>query len=362
MAEPTKGPARAAKGSRTKPSGGAKRSGTASRARQPSWKRRLMSGLKVGTILALVLALLGMGGLVYAYQRTDFPDPNSAFQTEKTTVYYRDGTTQLGSFAEQNRTSIPYDQMPASIKDAVIAAENRDFWTDKGISPSGIMRAAWQILRGKPLQGGSTITQQYIKIFYLTSDQTPTRKITELLLAVKMGRSMPKEQVLEGYLNTIYFGRGAYGIQAAAKAFYNKDAKDLTYAESAVLASVLNNPSIFDPSVKASNIDRLTNRYRYVLDGMAEMGKITPEQRAAAQNLPPFPEVPKSQRYGGPNGYLLKMVEAELGAVGIPSDMVSGGGLKVITTFDQKAQEAAVASAQKYTAQAASAARAKPDA
>ncbi len=357
MANPPQGPSRAAKGSRTKPAGGPKRGARA----KPTWKTRLLTGLKVVTIAGLVLALLGMGGLAIAYQRTDFPDPNSAFQTEKTTVFFRDGTTPLGSFAEQNRTSIPYAQMPQSIKDAVIAAENRDFWTDKGISPTGIARAAWYIARGKELQGGSTITQQYIKILYLTSDRTPTRKLTELLLAVKMGRAMPKEQVLEGYLNTIYFGRGAYGIQAAAKAYYNKDAKDLTYQESAVLASVLNNPSLFDPSVKATNVNRLTDRYRYVIDGMAEMGKLTEAQRVAAQTLPPFPDVPKSQRYGGPNGYLLKAVEAELAAANIPADMVSGGGLKIITTFDAAAQQAAVESAQKYTAQAASAAKAKPD-
>ncbi len=357
MADSRKGPARAAKGSRTKPTAGAARAAST----QPTWKRRLVKGLKISGIGALVLALLVMIGLVVAYQRTDFPDPNSAFQTEKTTVFFRDGTTQLGTFAEQNRTSIPYAQMPQSIKDAVIAAENRDFWTDKGISPSGIARAAWYIARGKDLQGGSTITQQYIKILYLTSDRTPTRKLTELMLAVKMGRSMPKEQVLEGYLNTIYFGRGAYGIQAASKAYYNKDAKDLSYQEAAVLASVLNNPSLFDPSIRATNVARLTDRYHYVLDGMAEMGNITAAQRSAAEALPPFPDVPKSQRYGGPNGFLLKAVEAELAAANIPSDLVSGGGLKIITTFDAAAQQAAVASAQKYTVQAASTARAKPD-
>ena len=240
MAEPTKGPSRAAKGVPSTPARAAKRGVTPT----PAWKRRLVQGLTVTTILVLVLGLLGLGGLAFAYQRTDFPDPNTAFQMQKTTVFYRDGTTQLGSFAEQNRTSIDFAQMPQTIKDAVVAAENRDFWTDKGISISGIARAAWYIVRGKEMQGGSTITQQYIKILYLTSDRTATRKLTELLLAVKMGRSLPKEQVLEGYLNTIYFGRGAYGIQAASKAFYMKDAKDLTYQEAAVLASVLNNPGL----------------------------------------------------------------------------------------------------------------------
>ncbi len=372
MAEPNRGPSRAKRGAVTSGSGGVishsepatgrgGRRGKRAAQGQGRWKRRVLKGLQVLTVLVLSLALVGVAGFVFLYQTTSFPDPNTAFQTEKTTVFYRDGTTQLGTFAEQNRTSIPYAEMPQTIKDAVVAAENRDFWTDRGISPAGIARAAFNIARGRSLQGGSTITQQYIKILYLTQDQTWDRKVTELILAIKMGRSMPKEQILEGYLNTIYFGRGAYGIQAAAKAYYNKDAKDLDYREAAVLASVLNAPARFDPSVRASNVDRLTTRYHYVLDGMLEMGAITAEQRSAGDELPPFPEIPKSQRYGGPNGFLLKMVEAELAAADIPADQVAGGGLQIVTTFDQKAQDAAIASAQKYTQEAATKARTKQD-
>jgi len=163
---------------------------------KPRWQRRLVATLKVLAIGVLVVALLGIGVVAVAYQRTNFPDPNAAFMTNKSNVYYNDGTTVLGSFAEQNRTSIAYSEMPQSIKDAVVAAENRGFWTDKGISPTGIVRSLYEIARGRSLQGASTITQQYIKILYLTSDQTATRKFTEVLLAIKMGRSMPKEQIL----------------------------------------------------------------------------------------------------------------------------------------------------------------------
>src|SRR5918997_2168275 len=120
----------------------------------------------------------------------------------------------------------PVDKRPQNIKDAVVAAENRSFWTDRGISIRGMARAAWVISRGGTIQGGSTITQQYIKIKYLYSEQTATRKFKELFLAYKINKQLSKEQILEGYLNTIYFGHGAYGVQAASKAFFDRDAQD----------------------------------------------------------------------------------------------------------------------------------------
>ncbi len=331
------------------------------RTARPAWKRRLVAGLKALTILFLVLGILALGGTAIAYQRIAFPDPNTEFQMNKSTVFYRDGTTQLGSFVEQNRTTIPLSQMPKHLQDAVVSAENREFWTDKGISPSGIFRAGWNIARGRELQGGSTITQQYIKVLYLTQDRTATRKVKELLLAVKIGRSMPKEQILEGYLNTIYFGRGAYGVQAASRAYFNVDAKDLTVPQSVALASILNSPGTLDPSDGQKSVDRLTKRYAYVLDGMVQMGALSPEDKAAAEALPDFPEVPRSSRLGGPKGFLLKAVEAELVANGFTAAQISGGGLQIISTFDPAAQEAAVTSAQKWTQQAAAAAAKKQD-
>ena len=138
--------------------------------------------------------------------------------------------------------------MPETIKDAVVAAENRTFWTDNGIDPKGIIRAVFNNASGNDRQGASTITQQYVKILYLTTEQSYTRKIKEAILALKLVRQQSKEEILQGYLNTIYFGRGAYGIQAAAQAYFEKDAKDLDLRESAVLASVINNPSRFDPA------------------------------------------------------------------------------------------------------------------
>ncbi|ROR54708.1 membrane peptidoglycan carboxypeptidase [Luteococcus japonicus] len=310
------------------------------------WKRIL----GIAAIGVLVMALVSMiAGLVF-YNRTSLPDPNEEFTTNTTFLYYNDGKSKLGSFAVQNRQSLSYEQMPVSIKDAVVAAENRDFWTDRGISPSGIVRSAWAIARGGEVQGGSTITQQYIKVLYLSQDRTMARKLRELVLATKMGKEMKKEEILQGYLNTIYFGRGAYGIQAASKSYFNTDAKNLTVPQAAVLASVLNNPSAFDPSAAKGNKERLLGRYRYVLSGLKEAGKITDAQYAQwSKALPEFPEIPLNQRWAGTNGYLLKMVENELLAKGFTEGQIEGGGLQITTTFDEELQKRAVEVGTYYT-------------
>ena len=185
---------------------------------------------------------------------------------------------ELGNFAIQNRIPLTFDKMPETMKQAAVAAENRSFWTDKGISIRGMVRAAWTIARGGDVQGGSTITQQYIKILYLNSDQTLTRKFRELFLAYKINKEMSKEEILAGYLNTIYFGHGAYGVQAASKEYFDVDAKKLTVPQAAFLATVVNNPSMYDPRDDDDH-SRILSRYRYVLHSMAEMGNITPYRK-----------------------------------------------------------------------------------
>ena len=281
---------------------------------QKSRARKFWGRLGVTALVLFIIGgLAGLGGFIFLYSTTNLPDPNEDFTTNTTFLYYEDGRNQMGSLAVQNRVTIPYDQMPQLMKDAVVAAENRSFWEDPGFSVTGMLRGAWSIVRGGEVQGGSTITQQYIKIFYLDSSRTIQRKVRELFLATKMGREVPKEQILEGYLNTIYFGRGAYGIQAAAKSYFLKDSKDLTVDESAALAAILNNPAGFNPSGGEEKRQRLLGRYQYVLDGMLEMGAISQAEHAAARpQLPEFPEVPVNDRYGGPKGFLIKMVEDEL--------------------------------------------------
>jgi len=299
-----------------------------------------------------------MGTFFYLYSTTDLPDPNEDFTTNTTFIYYNDGRNELGSLAVQNRQTLEYSAMPQVMKDAAVAAENRTFWKDPGFSITGIARGAFSIATGGEVQGGSTITQQYIKIYYLNSEQTLSRKVRELMLAIKMGRELPKEEILQGYLNTIYFGRGAYGIQAAAKSYFLKDAAELTMSEAAALAAILNNPAGFNPSGGQEKVDALEGRYQYVLGGLLEMDAISQaEHDEAAKSLPEFPDVPVNDRYGGSKGFLIKMVEDELAEQGFDESKIAGGGLKITTTLDKKLQTSANAIAAEYTQKAAEDAR-----
>jgi membrane peptidoglycan carboxypeptidase len=309
-------------------------------------KRKVHSG-RLKRVLRWLL-LLGLFGFVagaatvaVAYTMIDVPDPNEDFQAQTTSVYYSDGKHKIGTFAVQNRTAVPLSKVPDHMQEAVVAAENRDFWTDSGIDPTGIIRAAYSNLRGESTQGASTITQQYVKNLYLTQEQTYTRKIKEIFLAVKLERQLSKEQILEGYLNTIYFGRGAYGVEAAAQAYFDKPARKLTVRESAVLASVLNSPGTLDPAVEKDNRAELKERYRYVLDGMAATGAIDGAKAAKLQRrLPKLAKDEDDDTLAGPKGHLVELVEEKLVEHKFTADEIYGGGLKVVTTLNWKAQRA----------------------
>jgi len=305
-------------------------------------KQKLKRIAKWVSITGLVCVLLAVAGFVYLYRTTEIPDPNEEFRTQTSFVYYADGKAEVGSFVTQNRVSIPLDQMPQTVQDAVVAAENRTFWSDRGIDPKGIVRAFFNNASGNSTQGASTITQQYVKILYLTQERSYQRKLKEAILSLKLQRTMSKSEILEGYLNTIYFGRGAYGIQAAAEAFFDKDAADLNLRESAALASILNNPSRFEPREGKEARQALKSRYVWVLDGMAETGSITERQAERAQRrLPKFPQIQAESRLGGQKGHMLAMVRNELHAMGYEDQEIDGGGLRVTTTFTQKAMAAA---------------------
>ncbi len=234
--------------------------------------------LKWGAIVASFLFIAGAITIYIVYRTIDIPNPNAAFEAQTSTVYYADGKHVIGTFAVQNRHSIPLSQIPIPMRNAVVSAENRSFWTDPGLDPKGIVRAAWSNLSSNSTQGASTITQQYVKILYLSQERTWTRKIKEAFISVKIDQELSKQQILEGYLNTIYFGRGAYGVDAAAQAYFQKPARDLTVPESAVLAAVLNSPSNLDPAVSRANRAPLFARYKYVLDGMGQMGNLSPSR------------------------------------------------------------------------------------
>lgn len=315
-----------------------------------TWKTRLKRFFVWSTAAFLVLALLGVGGFVYLYKTTDIPPPNAAFLTNASTVYYDGGKQEIGRFALQNRESISLNDMPDSIKQAVIAAEDESFYSNNGIDTKGIVRAVFNNASGGSTQGASTITQQYVKILYLTQERSYKRKVKEAILSLKIQREQSKDEVLEGYLNTIYFGRGAYGIEAASNAYFDKPAAKLGLRESAVLASVLNDPNDLDPSNGLEARRALKGRYQYVLGRMAKAGDITSDEaEKAGRLLPRFPKIAAQSAYGGQRGHMLTLVKDQLLGLtktdGKPftEDEIDGGGLKITTTLQSKVMKAAEA-------------------
>ena len=300
----------------------------------PLWRRTWLRR----TFWSLILiAALGTSIFAIALARTEVPTPNELATSEATIVYYADGVNEVGRLGESTRRSVTLDQVPLEVQLAVLAAEDRDFYNHGGISPLGIARAAFNNLTGGSTQGGSTITQQYAKIAFLTQDRTWDRKIREALLAFKLETIVSKDQILEDYLNTIYFGRNANGIQAASIAYFGKPVGELNYEEAAVLASVIKSPSGLSPE---ENLKGLRARWSYVLDSMLEMGSITQAQRDAAQ-FPEITEFRQKDRLGGQVGYLLTAVEKQLLALGFDQEEIQRGGLKVTSSFDRRSQRAA---------------------
>lgn len=302
--------------------------------------RRLRRIAKWLALLGLLGALLLVGVAFVIYRSVDLPAANAKFETETSFIYYAGGEDELGQLAIQNRERIPLAEMPQDMKDAVVAIENPTFWTDNGIDPRGILRAAFSNARGNQVQGGSTITQQYIKVLYLNQERSYTRKIKEAVLSLKTQRQFSKEEILDGYLNTIYFGNGSYGVQAAARTYFQKPAAELDLRETAALAAVLNNPSLYDPYEKDSK-KRLRDRTRIVLDAMADYGAITTEEAdQAGRRLARFPAAEVDSTFGGQKGHALTLVKDELTALGFTDAEIEGGGLRVTTTLTRAAMTA----------------------
>ena len=278
--------------------------------------------------------------LVFSYFTVQIPDPNAYVTSQATILTYDDGS-EFARIGAQNRTSVPLGKIPLDLRHAVLAAENRNFYREHAISPTGIIRALFNMARGGAVQGGSTITQQYAKTAFLTPDQTIKRKIRELIIAIKLENLMTKDEILENYLNTIYFGRGAYGVETAAQVYFGKSVRDLTLRQSAVLASVLRSPGYYDPGLREGNAERLAARYRYTIRGMVSAGWA---DKKLLENLE-MPKVLARSKTGilaGPKGYLVSAVQKELNNLGFSDEKLMVGGLRVTTTLNKKAQEAAV--------------------
>ena len=313
-------------------------SGASGRTSKP--KRHWVRGL---VIIFVVLAALGVGAFALAVSMTTVPSPNEVSTSEATIVYWADGKTELGRLGEATRRSVALANVPLEAQHAVLAAEDRSFYDHGGVSPLGIGRAVLNNLQGGSTQGGSTITQQYAKNAYLTQDRSWSRKAKELLLAFKLETLVSKDQILEDYLNTIYFGRGAYGIEAASIAYFGTPVENIDVSQAAVLASVIKSPNGLAPE---ANQSALKARWAYVLDSMVGKGWLTPQQLKAAK----FPEIKKQKagnRLGGQTGFLLQAVTNQLITLGFDETEIQRGGLRITSTFEEGAQKGATAAVRK---------------
>ena len=287
-------------------------------------------------IVVFTPIILGILTVAWMYVTTDIPQPDKIAMADKTKVYYADGKTEIGSFAEQNREIINCSVLKPYVGNAIIASENRSFYKDGGIDLKGIGRAIIHNVTSKGRWGGSTITQQYAERYYLGETKTYLGKLHEAILALKIAQTQDKNTVLCNYMNTIYLGRGAYGIQAAAKAYFGVEAKDLTLSQAAMLAGIIPAPSSWDPAImpKEANI-----RFKRVLRIMLKDKYITSEEYKNAK-MPQTINQTKQNMYAGPQGYLLQMVRSELTSGGaFTKEDLDTGGYRIITTIDKAKQD-----------------------
>ncbi|QEV19058.1 transglycosylase domain-containing protein [Streptomyces alboniger] len=304
----------------------------------PSW--RLVSGL----FLSFVGSLMAVAGIAYAL--VEVPDVNKAAEAQNNVYYWADGKQMVATGGERNRQIIDYDDIPKEMRFAVMSAENKTFESDKGVDPMGIARAVVNMAKGGQTQGGSTITQQYVKNARLgDQSQTFSRKFKELFISIKVGRTEPKEKVMAGYLNTAYYGRGAYGIQAAARAYFDKEARKLNPSECALLATVLKGATYYDPAGypeidpaanKEDNTVRAKKRWRWILDEEVKDGRLTRAERDKYQDFPKLQNPRSNTQLGGQTGYLVDLAKAYVIRDGkITAEQLQRGGYEIHTTFDR---------------------------
>lgn len=300
---------------------------------------------RVGFLVVGFSFVVGVFLFGFAYFTVSIPDPNAYVNSQSTIIQYADGS-EIGRIGSENRTVVTLAEIPVQVRNAVMAAEDRSFYSNRAFSPTGIARAIWNNLRGGSLQGGSTITQQYAKTAFLTPERSVQRKIKELVIAIKLENQFTKDQILENYLNTIYFGRGSYGVQTASQVYFGTTVDQLTTAQSAILASLLRSPGLYDPGFKKENLPRLEQRFQYVINGMVDAKWLSKED-AAKVKFPVINPRVSSGALAGPKGYVISWVEHELNTLGFTDEQLLIGGYIIKTTLVKDAQEAAVAAVNK---------------
>jgi membrane peptidoglycan carboxypeptidase len=306
------------------------------RATATGWTRWLPS-IRLIALLFVLGVLTVIAAIFVIYQSISLPAPDSKINAQTTIIYYGDGENEIARMATQDREIIELAQVPVDVQHAVLAAEDHTFYTNSGVDPKSIARALINNVRGNATQGGSTVSQQYVKNVYNQRDRSFKRKFTEVFQAIKVNRQIKKDDILARYLNTIYMGRGAYGLQAASHAYFgqNTDAKDLTVSQGAFLAGIINAPSLADPRDGATEAARAERRWNVVLDAMVTDGWLDAQTRQK-QKFPKTIKPVSQTSVKGQNAYLKEMVEEEAAKdAHLTQSQLETGGYKIVTTFNK---------------------------
>ncbi|MFE7774903.1 transglycosylase domain-containing protein [Streptomyces sp. NPDC057445] len=295
----------------------------------PSWR------LLLGTSLAFIGGLLALFVAIYAY--VDIPGENAAAQQQANVYYWADGSRMV-SVGAVDRQNVQLSAVPVSLRNAALAAENAGFYTDSGVSFTGVARAVANMARGQETQGGSTITQQYVKNTYLSQDQTLSRKVQEFCIALKMDSRKSKDEILQGYFNTSWFGRGAYGVQAASNAYYGLDVKELNPSQGAFMAALLKGAGEYDPALGEENRRRAVERWSWILDRQVALGMMTARERAQYVTFPEPRKQSLSTNMSGQTGYLVDLAKRYVKKqTGLADADLDRGGYQIHTTFEKNA-------------------------
>ena len=320
-----------------------------------SWWRHWTWRKALGLVLSIIglLVVLGAVAVVMIYENTSVPSSAMAGTGYAQTTVESSNGTPIGRFGTTNRVQLNYNQIPKSLIWAVLAIEDRNFFNEGGISPTGIIRAAYEDTQGGNLQGGSTITQEFVRQYYsgIGTQQTLSRKLKEIFVAMKVAKEKSKQWILQNYLNTIYFGDGAYGVQAAAETYFSKPVWDLTVAQEAIIAAVIQQPSTYLLPQYRSD---LVARWHEVLNGMVATGHLT-AQKAAAMTFPAIGDnVPRSVGKDAWDPYILDMVYNELVDVyHFSQSQIYNGGYVIKTTINDAKMKALYQAVQQNEAQMA---------
>ena len=299
-----------------------------------TWKKALAMCLLTGggfVILALI-------GIYYTYSQTPIPAASELATGQASRVYFRDGSTLVGMFGQNDRQSLQPNQIPAMVRNAMVASEDKHFYDEGGVSPVGIARAAIaDLTSGSVQQGGSTITQQLVRNYYtgIGTAETATRKIKEIFVAEKLASVKSKAWILTNYMNTVPTGVNMYGFGAASEAYFGKPVGKLNVAQAAMIAAMPQSPSYYNPNPKAgAAYQALVFRWHYVLRTMVQMGTLTQAQANAQK----FPTLAKAfnNSWSGYRGYIMTAVLNELeNTYHYTQAQIDDGGLRVITTFSK---------------------------